>query len=89
MKKHIPVSEIVKAAGGNTAIIAAILAASNGKKKISTQAISDWIKKSKVPVDNVLVVARLSKIPAHKIRPDLPHIFPAPKKTAPKQRATA
>lgn len=39
------------------------------------QAISTW---SRVPIEQVHAVSKLTGIPPHKLRPDLPDIFPKP-----------
>jgi hypothetical protein len=86
-------NEIIDAAGGNKAIIEEAekqaAKAKRGERKLkipSSQTISYW-RKSRVPVEYVPLVSRLSKVPGYLIRPDLPHLFPPPRKATKRKAA--
>jgi DNA-binding transcriptional regulator YdaS (Cro superfamily) len=60
------VDQVVEAAGGETTLAAAL--------NVSRQAVNKW---RRIPVERVLHIEALTKIPRHEIRPD---IYPPPGK---------
>lgn len=74
MATKLPVTDIIRRAGGNTVIGIRI-----GR---TPQAVSKWIRAGYVPVDHVAIIEALSGIPRHLIRPDRPDLFPPPRKRA-------
>lgn len=63
-----PKERAVEAAGGVTKLADGL--------KITRSAVSQW---DQIPLERVFDVARITKIPAHELRPD---VIPAPQDTA-------
>lgn len=64
-RKLEPVSAetVIDASGGAVAVAA--------EAQITPQAVGQWVKAKRIPVDRVLLLERLSGIPRKLIRPDI------------------
>jgi hypothetical protein len=88
MKTKLPdISKLILEAKGNSVIArAAGIDKKTKKANLTPQAVSKWKADGKVPVDRVPLMAKLTGRHPSEIRPDVPHIFPPPKKTAAKKK---
>lgn len=90
MKAKLPdIGKLILEAKGNSNIAREANKEADAKKKgaarLTPQAVSKWKIDGKVPVDRVPLMAKLTGRHASEIRPDVPHIFPPPKKAAAKK----
>lgn len=53
---------------------------------VSPQAVNQWLKRGRVPVERVLIVESMTGVARHELRPD---IYPAPEADRPLANAAA
>lgn len=77
------VSDLIRAALDDAIRIAGSQSQLARDLRIKPAQVSKWLRDGRVPLGRVPAVSRLTGVPRHRLRPDLPEFFPPPSDAAP------